>query len=90
MFQSRRGGPEYSTYMARVYESVSVAGQPNYQGERLQVPSNLPLKEWEALARNEEKGQLIEFLRYGFPVHQRHVATYVTTELKEGAMLGPY
>ena len=61
-------GPTYATYMTRVYESVSVAGRPNYQGARLQLPFNLQFEEWEALVSTEEDGQLIELLRYGFPM----------------------
>ena len=52
--------------MTEIYNRVTVAGLPNYLGTWLQLPSNLHFSNWETCA--EEDTNLINFLKYGFPI----------------------
>ena len=67
-FQHWSEGPDCAACMGRIYEAVSKAGQPNYRGISIQLPSNLQFKECAPQAHVEEDGCLIEYLRYGFLV----------------------
>ena len=66
--QVRRGGPKYAVFMTKVYNKVTEAGLVNYMGAHLELPSNLYFSKWEALAETEEDTNLINFLKYGFPM----------------------
>ena len=95
-------------YTMRVYEAVTVGGRTYSCGIRVQLPSNLHFKEWEALVRMPDDVLTIDWLKFGFPVGYEgpmltpatsndslalhrpcDVVAYVTSEVKDGAMLGP-
>ena len=51
--------------MTTVYKKVIAAGLTDYLVARLQLPSNLHFREWEALAHTDDI-RLIYFLKYSF------------------------
>ena len=52
----------------RVVSQVTHSGVPNYKGCRIALGSNFNLKLWEAKLRHYEDKQLVNLLRFGFPL----------------------
>ena len=62
----QRGCPKYAAYMLRMYESVTAMGGPNFSGARIQLPSNLHFKEWEALIECSADILMVDYQKFRF------------------------
>ena len=54
--------------MVKANELVKASGKPNFQQCKIQVPSGLNLQFWEQNRQECGDENLVEFMRYGFPI----------------------
>ena len=63
----------------RVYKAVTAVGSLNFSGARIQLPSTLHIKEWEALIESSANVLTVDYLKYDFPAeYERPVPTPAT------------
>ena len=53
--------------MLRVYVAVTAMSNLNFSEARIQLPSNLHFKEWEALVEFSADALTVDYLMFGFP-----------------------
>ncbi len=68
---ARRGSQAYSVFMHRVFEQVIATGVPNYKGAKIMLPTNLNISKWENAVSDYHDKEVLEYLKYGFPVGYR-------------------
>ena len=53
--------------LARIYDTVSRIGVPNYRGSRVRVPSSLKIEAWRRVEHILPDRSLVDCLEFGFP-----------------------
>ena len=54
--------------MLDMYTAVKAFGCPNFRGTKIQLPSSFIFNEWEAIAHSQVDREVIQYLRYEFPM----------------------
>ena len=57
-----------SPFHMKLYYDVRNSGVPNYLGVKREIPSDLKCDEWQALLAGYHDSDIVNFLRYGWPV----------------------
>jgi hypothetical protein len=57
--------------MCDIYKSVTLWSCPNFLGARIPLPTNLNLHVWENETRDYFDAEVVQFLRFGWPVSYR-------------------
>ena len=71
-----------SNYL-RVISEISHSGKPNYLGRRIELGSSFHLALWEKRLKHYEDKQVVNLLRYGFPLGICD-RTQLTSSLSQG------
>ena len=104
-----RDDRKFAAALLGMHAWVTCHTEPNFQGVRIPVPTNLNIANWAALCVTKEDDLILQFLQFGFPAgyrgpiptptfhnhpspvhHSSDVAAYISKDLKDGAMLGPF
>lgn len=66
----RHADPKFSEFQEfiNVCEKVEKSGEPNFIGCRSPLDTHLQLDEWERLLENYEDKEVVELLKFGFPI----------------------
>ena len=96
----------------QICQLVEASGRPNFQGCRIELATHFNLVKWKELIFGYADQQVVELLRYGFPIsfegelhisEEQHITNhrgavefsdkvdrYLETEIKLGAVMGPF
>ena len=64
----RKGSSSYTADMLCIYDLVKAIGKPNFMCARVQLPSNLNFAALDKHTSDYHDRQVVDFLRYGFPI----------------------
>jgi hypothetical protein len=54
--------------MLAVYKAITATGRLNYAGAHIHLPTNHNIEQWEQAAIGHHDTEVMQFLKYGFPV----------------------
>ena len=64
----RKAAPGYLPVMTTIHQAVRLTGKHNFEAAKIQLPSNLNFKRWEQMAQGYHDAEVVNFLKFGFPV----------------------
>ena len=84
------GFSELEQFYFNAHSRIIESGVPNYRGEKIELPSHLNTQIWEEKLMGYEDKEVVDFLKYGFPVgYSRSMLPVSEIKNHSGANLYP-
>ena len=71
---------DHQKYLINIHNTVRHSGLPNYRSARIPVPSGLNTDAWERYLRGHPDTELLDFLKYGWPVSYDYITPITSSD----------
>ena len=71
---------DHQKYLIHIHNTVRHSGLPNYRSARIPVPSGLNTDAWERYLRGHPDTELLDFLKYGWPVSYDYITPITSSD----------